>query len=367
MTKVILISNLSLPYAKIGSWTTLYHNYIAGQHQVDYIICPEPDTPYSGITYGFAVRDRLWKIRRRLFGKDYSEYFEPLKKMIGPEQRYVIQVIDNHGMMPHLGKFLVRNGLRDQCYVQFFHHGFGAFFNNHESKAFFRHMDEMVLLTFESYNFYKKYYADLPCRFSVLHNGIDTNKFFVPDAAKKKELKDKFDVVGKQVFLWCSQDRPKKGLDLILNVWKMVYKKHENIELWIVGAKRNSIIGGVTFLGGIPNNDLPERYQAADVYLFPTLVQEGFGMALVEALHCGNYCIASSIGGVPEVLQYGKLGMLIQNPNFVSEWVDAINNYLQSGKQVPPISKQLYSTSQWNKGMNGLISDAKNSIASNFY
>jgi glycosyltransferase involved in cell wall biosynthesis len=367
MSKVILISNIPLPFPNIGSWSTLYHNYLSKQHDVDYIICPKPNSEYVGIEYGFAENNSIDKLRKKLFGKDYNEYLMPLKKMIRPGEKYIIQVIDNPGIVRSLGEFLNSQGWRDQCYVQFFHHGFGPFFSNHASKRFFMHVDEMVVLTKASYHFFKEYYGTMTSRFSVLSNGIDTQKFYAVSTEKKQQLKHTFNASGKTVFLWCSQDRPKKGLSLILDVWKKIYAQQRDIELWIVGADRKIHIDGVRFFGRIPNNELPGIYQASDVFLFPTLCYEGFGMALIEALHCGNFCIASAFGGVPEVLEFGALGMLVQNPNFVSDWEMAINQYLASERIAPQISREVYSTSQWNSGMNAIIDKAKRSIEGRQY
>jgi L-malate glycosyltransferase len=121
-------------------------------------------------------------------------------------------------------------------------------------------------------------------------------------------------------------------------------------------------IEGVHYFGRIPNDKLPEYLQTTDCYLFPTLWHEGFGMSLIEALHCGNYCIASSIGGVPEVLQYGKLGKLIVNPHFVKEWEQAMMEFIENQISLPVISSDLYSTASWTEGMNAIISTAKNSM-----
>jgi len=59
---------------------------------------------------------------------------------------------------------------------------------------------------------------------------------------------------------------------------------------------------GVVYLGRIPNKKVAAYFQASECYLFPTLWHEAFGLSLIEALHCGNFCIASAIGGVSEVL-----------------------------------------------------------------
>ena len=56
MVKVILISDISLPYAKIGSWTTLYKNYLQGKHQIDCIICYK--TYFTRKYFFFSIYNR---------------------------------------------------------------------------------------------------------------------------------------------------------------------------------------------------------------------------------------------------------------------------------------------------------------------
>ena len=167
---------------------------------------------------------------------------------------------------------------------------------------------------------------------------------------------------NKKIFIWCSQDRPKKGLSLILDAWNVLYKQHKNIEFWIVGTEKKQHTDSIKYFGRVPNAELAKYYQVSDVYLFSTLCQEGFGMSLIEAKHSGCYCIASALGGVPEVLGYGKYGKLIENPNFVSEWIIAVENYLKGDFENAPFPATLYTKEVWNENMNVLIANAKERI-----
>lgn len=357
--KTILISHVPLPYHKIGSWTTLYNNYISSHDTINFIVCPEPVRIYEHLSYSYFKEYETFseKFKRKLhLRKKWSSIFPALESiLINRVDKYVIQIVDNYGLGVELSEFLIRNGFRKNCYLQFFYHGYLPFKN----ECIYQLVDEMILLTYHSYLEVKRNVSSFPCRFSILHNGIDTSKFYKVSQQMKKELKKRHDLQDKTVFLWCSQDRPKKGLDFILDVWKSLGKSIENCELLVIGATRTTELKGVKFLGCIPNDDLPNYYQIADVYLFPTLCQEGFGMSLIEALHSGCYCIASALGGVPEVLEYGKYGKLIENPHFADEWRNAILSYLDGDYKHNKLPKDKYSSSEWNKNMNQLITDAK--------
>lgn len=359
MPKVILLSQFSLPYDKIGSWTTLYSNYLSCQHKIDYVICEKPIFKFNSISYSLLTKSFKSKVLKMVYSNPYLDYFNALERLIDKDDKFIIQIIDNYGLMKPLHNYLVKRGVRSKFYIQFFYHGFAPFYENFEGRSFFLNIDEMVVLTKDSYVEHKNYYTVLPTIFSVLHNGIDTAKFETISKQNKLLLKRELGIEDKKIFLWCSQDRPKKGLTLILNAWSKVYSENQNIILLIIGCEPRSALDGVQFLGIIPNDELPKYYQTADCYLFPTLCHEGFGMSLIEALHCGCYCIASKLGGVPEVLEYGKYGKLIENPHFVAEWVDAINEFLEGELSYPPLPKELYSTNAWNDGMNTIIEEAK--------
>ncbi|WDF62870.1 glycosyltransferase family 4 protein [Flavobacterium sp. KACC 22763] len=357
--KVILISQIPLPYSKIGSWSTLYNNYLENDHKIDYIVCPETNKKYNSIQYHFVKETFLDRLLQRVFKRKNQQYLRALDRIIQPNEKYIIQIIDNYGMVKPVYDYLISKKVLINCYIHFFYHGFSPYIKTSSGINFYDVIDELIVLTYESYREHKKIINVLPCRFSVLHNGIDTTKFKKASVLEREDLRKKFDVDNKKVFVWCSQDRPKKGLHIILEAWANIYNSHKNIVLLVIGCERRDEIEGVKFLGKMPNDELSKYLKASDCYLFSTLCQEGFGLSLIEALHCGNYCIASAMGGVPEVLQYGKLGKLIENPHFVSEWIDAINDYLENKFEISEINEDLYSITSWRNGMNQIIEKAK--------
>ncbi|MBS1534277.1 MAG: glycosyltransferase family 4 protein [Bacteroidetes bacterium] len=364
MPKVILISQFPLPYSKIGSWPTMYKNYFeSGDHQIDYIICEQPEQKFDSVNYEIVPNDFWFRLRRRWHKYYRLGYLDALKKVLNKKDKFVIQVVDNYKIVFRIHQILVAMGIRERCYIQSFYHGFAPFLSVENTHNFYEIIDELVLLTSDAYKEHLRYYSAFPCKVSYIYNGIDTKKFCKIESSVKSQLKKELGFTQQKIFLWCSNDRPKKGLKLLLDAWKRLYPKHQDIVLLVIGSKSKTPVPGVVYLGSIPNDDLPKYYQISDCYLFPTLCHEGFGLSLVEALNCGCYCIASALGGVPEVLQYGKLGKLIESPNFVSHWVRAMDDYLNQMDQPIVMDAPIYSAQEWNTHMNEIIQEAKISLS----
>ena len=361
MSKIILLSRFPLPYGKIGSWTTLYNNYLQSDTQmIDVVICPEPHLYYKNIKYSIVRQQTIAdKINAKFFKKVKNEYLRATDNVVCIGEKYIFQIVDNYGMVKPLHDFLKKRGIRKQCYIQFFYHGFDPYEQLNSNENFYSILDELIYLTHFSREQFIRRIPNLPKYSSVLHNGIDTTQFRSVSKNEIVEIKKQLNIDSDNVFVWCSQDRPKKGLDLILEVWREVFTPDRNIILLVIGCEPKHPVEGVRYLGKIPNSELAKYYQIADSYLFPTLCNEGFGMSLIEALHCGCYCIASNLGGVAEVLENGKYGVLIDSPTNVSSWIDAIINFLEFDKRYPKIPPTLYSMDMWNRKMNKITSIAR--------
>jgi glycosyltransferase involved in cell wall biosynthesis/SAM-dependent methyltransferase len=104
------------------------------------------------------------------------------------------------------------------------------------------------------------------------------------------------------------------GLDTLIEALAILVGRRPDVRLLIGGSgsqrraleARVAALGldkHVTFLGFVPETDLPGHYQAADVFVLPTRELEGFGLVTAEALACGTPVLGTPVGATPELLE----------------------------------------------------------------
>ena len=76
-------------------------------------------------------------------------------------------------------------------------------------------------------------------------------------------------------------------------------------------AKELGLSQHVEFRGKIPHDQVPTAMNEFDVFVMPS-VQESFGVSALEAQACGVPVIVTNVGGIPEVLEEGKTGYMVE-------------------------------------------------------
>jgi len=82
--------------------------------------------------------------------------------------------------------------------------------------------------------------------------------------------------------------------------------------------KSSGMINKVKFTGFVSYEDLPKYYADTDVVVVASEIYESFSYTVAQAMACSKPVIASNIGGIPETLDSGRLGLLFEPGNIGS-------------------------------------------------
>jgi glycosyltransferase involved in cell wall biosynthesis len=81
--------------------------------------------------------------------------------------------------------------------------------------------------------------------------------------------------------------------------------------------------GGIEYLGEVTHEEKVELLRNARVMLFPIDWEEPFGLVMIESLACGTPVVAMRRGSVPEVLEHGRTGIIVDHPDELAAAVAA--------------------------------------------
>lgn len=152
---------------------------------------------------------------------------------------------------------------------------------------------------------------------SVIPSGVDTS---IEPRRSREEVRAEFWQGDFQLFGSVGHLANHKGYDVLLRSWPRVIKEHPKARLLLVGEGeeralleriiRENNIGESVKLAGFREH--PADYIAAfDWYLQPSRT-EGLGSTVIDALLMKTPVIATRAGGIPEVLNDGKHGVLVE-------------------------------------------------------
>jgi glycosyltransferase involved in cell wall biosynthesis len=156
-------------------------------------------------------------------------------------------------------------------------------------------------------------------RIRLIPSGVDTMRF-APDPLVRERLRSRYGI-DTQTPLVVSVGAlvERKGHDFLLTAAHLLKEKGYHLRYLICGegplhktlesqVQTLGIAQEVQFIGFCPN--VSEFLAAADFFVHVPLY-EGLGVAVIEALAAGTPTIASRVGGIPELIEEGKTGILV--------------------------------------------------------
>lgn len=152
-------------------------------------------------------------------------------------------------------------------------------------------------------------------------NGVDVQQFR-PLETKPKDIISRLGISSSALVVFTASRLIRgKGIHILINAMANILEKISNTYLLIAGvgpgekslkalADDLGISPKVIFLGYIPNEKLAEYYNICDVFVYPTLLYESFGISVAESMACGKTVIAAKSGGIATSIDHGHNGFL---------------------------------------------------------
>jgi glycosyltransferase involved in cell wall biosynthesis len=126
---------------------------------------------------------------------------------------------------------------------------------------------------------------------------------------------------------------PRKNLIVLLQAFGQVCRQINNEYVLVLSGQPGWLTGSlqrflarypfkerIIFTGYVPREDLPLFMNGAEMFVFPSLY-EGFGLPVLEAMHCGTPVISSNRSSIPEIV--GPAALLIdpEDPSALAEMI----------------------------------------------
>lgn len=200
------------------------------------------------------------------------------------------------------------------------------------SKLFLGRADAVIVLTQDLKEKIKEIYdRDV----FVIPNGIDLRRFEGLSHRDSHKLAES----GERIILFVGRLHPVKGVAYLIEAMTTIIKRNPKVRLWLVGdgeerqslenlVNKLGLTQYVNFVGKVPNEEVPEYMASSDVLVMPSL-SEPFGIVLLEAMACGLPIVATNVGGIPEIVQDGENGFLVE-PESSEEIADRVLKLLEN-------------------------------------
>ncbi|HVO09961.1 MAG TPA: glycosyltransferase family 4 protein [Vicinamibacteria bacterium] len=163
-----------------------------------------------------------------------------------------------------------------------------------------------------------------PERVALIPHAVDTGRFRPASPVEARALRLALGLPSAGLLVaYTGRLLRGKGLEVLLDAFTLLASQDPGAHLVLVGSgegqlsvedelRRRSgeegLAGRVTFAGRVER--VEDWLRAADVFAFPS-VFEALGISLIEALACGLPSVASRTGGIVDIVEDGRSGLLV--------------------------------------------------------
>jgi len=245
-------------------------------------------------------------------------------------RKYDIDVIHAHDYLPGLASALTRNFVHKPVVVTFHLPIWSTTYRTPRylspvspfervlKERFILHVNVMICVSKFTYHETRK--LGFPSsKLKVIYN-------WVPDLSENKasDVEDflkKFDLSGRLFILSVGRLTSQKGFFMLIRALRLLIDKGYNLDLVIVGSGRDreklmkysmalDVYDRFHLLSHLSDQDLASLYQGCFAFALSSRL-EGLPLTVLEAMSFGKPIVATRVGGIPEVVEDGGNGILV--------------------------------------------------------
>jgi glycosyltransferase involved in cell wall biosynthesis len=206
-------------------------------------------------------------------------------------------------------------------------------------------------------------YGMSPDHVGVLFNGVNVKRFAGSTPVTRAAFFNEFGIPHtKKLVVAAGYFIPEKGLADLLRAAARIREVRDDVIFILVGdgplerelreAAHSLRIDDIVRFTGL-RFDVDRFMSASDVVVVPSTWQEPAGLVVVEAMASSRPVIATRVGGIPEYLSEGEVGLLVQpgDPVEIAEAILKVLNDDSMAKRMGAAgrerSEQLFSMEKW--------------------
>ena len=210
--------------------------------------------------------------------------------------------------------------------------------------------DEIVVLSAFTQGKLSNLYKIPSRKVSIVPGGVDLKRF--KPVADRMEIRQRFNIPQNRVVLFTVRNLVRRmGLENLIYSLKTIIDEAPELYLVMGGSgplkdsldaltREMGLENHIRFTGFISENELPDYYRMADLFVLPTRELEGFGLVTLEAMASGVPVLGTPVGGTKEILGLFDRDFLFKdsNPDSMAELI--FENY-QKIREDPPAWEEI--------------------------
>jgi len=178
----------------------------------------------------------------------------------------------------------------------------------------------------------------------AIHNGVNLAEFAHETSSVEQ---------GREYVLCIAHQSEKKAIEVLISAFSFIKNEFPSIDLVLVGEgptrplleQMTAQLGlgeRVRFVGWKTRTEIAVLLKGCRAFALPSR-SEPFGIVITEAMACSKPVVATRVGGIPEIIEHERNGLLV-TPDNPQELAGALKRILADGAAATTLGQRGYET-----------------------